>query len=152
MAKTTHQAGVTVFFTKFFLGKHLMFWMFIASYSTVHINFELQYWFTDERDIFNKYEMADDQAGQLQVAKKVYFTKASWMFALVILNAFGLNFRTAMALSFFIYSIQLVLFFSTQAYTFLNLVLAAGMLLEQGLEWLHKRGISFRSIIQKLQA
>ncbi len=91
-------------------SKHLMFWMFIASYSAVHMNFELQYWLTDERDIFNKYEMAEGQASQLEVAKKVYFTKSSWMFALVTLNAFGLNFRAAMALSFFIYSIELVLF------------------------------------------
>ena len=86
--------------------------------------------------------MAEGQAGQLEVAKKVYFTKASWMFALVILNAFGLNFRTAMALSFFIYSIELVLLFPTRTYTFLNLVLATGMLVEQGLEWQHKRGIN----------
>jgi hypothetical protein len=88
-----------------------VFWMFLASYSAVHVNFELQYWLTDERGIFNKYEMAEGQAGQLQVAKKVYFTKASWVFALVKLNAFGLNFRTAMALSFFIYGIELVLLF-----------------------------------------
>ena len=30
-----------------------VFWMFIASYSAVHVNFELQYWLTDERGIFN---------------------------------------------------------------------------------------------------
>ncbi len=79
----SNQSGL-MGFKKILLGKLLMFWMFIASYSAVHMNFELQYRLTDERDIFNKYEMAEGQAGQLEVAKKVYFTEASWMFALVI--------------------------------------------------------------------
>jgi hypothetical protein len=142
----SNQAGVAglMGLKKFLLGKHLMFWMFIASYSAVHMIFELQYWLTDERDIFNKYEMVEGLASQLEVAKKVYFTKASWMFALVTLNAFGLNFRTAMALSFFIYSIELVLLFPARTYTLLNLVLALGMLMEQGLEWQHKLGINCR--------
>ena len=127
------------FFRRYVLGRHLMFWLFIACYTLIHINFEHQYWLTDDRDIFGKYEFAAEQADKLKVAKEVYFTKATWMFALVLMAALGLNFRTAMAFSFSLYSVELMLLFPFRAYTFLNLLLALGMLIEQGIEWKENR-------------
>ncbi len=123
------------FFRKHVLGKHLMFWLFIVSYTVIHINFEYQYWMTGERDIFGKYEVAGASADKMEVAKEVYFTKATWMFALVLMTALGMNFRTAMALSFGLYSVELMLLFPLRTYTFLNILLAAGMLIEQVVEW-----------------
>lgn len=128
-------SGGQGFFRKYILGKHLMFWLFIVSYTLVHVNFEYKYWLTDERDIFGKYELAADGSEKLEVAKEVYFTKATWMFALVIMMALGLNFRTAMAFSFTLYSVELMLLFPVRTYTFLNLLLAAGLLIEQAVEY-----------------
>ncbi len=127
------------FFKKNVLGKHYMFWLFIVCYTVIHINFEYRYWLTDDRDIFGKYELAAGHTDKLEVAKEVYFTKATWMFALVIMVALGFNFRTAMAFSFSIYSIELMALFPVRTYTFLNLLLAFGLLVEQGIEWKESR-------------
>ncbi len=123
------------FFKKYVLGKHYMFWLFIVCYTVIHINFEYHYWLTNDRDIFSKYEVAEEQVDKMEVAKEVYFTKATWMFALVLMVALGLNFRTAMAFSFAIYSVELMFLFSLRTYTFLNLFLALGLLIEQWIEW-----------------
>jgi hypothetical protein len=101
----------------------------------IHINFEYNYWLTEKRDIFSKYEVAVEQTDKMEVAKKVYFTKASWMFALILMASLGLNFRSALAFSFVIYSAELMLLFPFSKYTFLNLLLALGLLIEQGIEW-----------------
>jgi len=132
------------FFKKYIMGKHFMFWLFIVCYTVIHINFEYRYWLTDDRDIFGKYELAEEQADKLEVAKEVYFTKATWMFALVLMVALGLNFRTAMAFSFAIYSVELMLLFPIRTYTFLNLLLALGLLIEQGIEWKESRACKVR--------
>ncbi len=123
------------FFEKYVLGKHYMFWLFIVCYTVIHIDFEYHYWFTNDRDIFSKYEVAEEQVDKMEVAKEVYFTKATWMFALVLMVALGLNFRTAMAFSFAIYSVELMLLFPLRTYTFLNLLLTLGLLIEQWIEW-----------------
>jgi len=127
------------FFKKYVLGKHYMFWLFIVCYTVIHINFEYNYWLTNDRDIFGKYEVAGEQVEKVEVAKEVYFTKATWMFVLVWMIALGINFRTAMAFSFAIYGIELMLFFPIRTYTFLNLLLALGLLIEQGIEWKERR-------------
>ncbi len=127
------------FFKKYVLGKHYMFWLFIVCYTVIHINFEYHYWLTDDRDIFDKYEVAEEQADKMEVAKKVYFTKATWMFTLVLMVALGLNFRTTIAFSFAIYSVELMLLFPLRTYTFLNLLLALGLLIEQWIEWKESR-------------
>jgi len=127
------------FFGKYVLGKHYMFWLFIVCYTAIHINFEYRYWLTDDRDIFGKYEVAGERVEKVEVAKEVYFTKATWMFALVIMLALGINFRTAMAFSFAVYGIELMIFFPVRTYTLLNLLLALGLLIEQGVEWKERR-------------
>jgi hypothetical protein len=103
---------------------------FILCYLLIHVNFEYTYWMTVERDVFSKYENAVECSHELDIAKDVYFTKATWMFALIVMMALGISFRSAIAYSFMLYSVELMLLFPIRLYTVLNLLLAAGCVLE----------------------
>ena len=104
--------------------------LFILCYLLIHVNFEYTYWMTVERDVFGKYENAVECSHELDIAKDVYFTKAAWMFALIVMMALGISFRSAIAYSFMLYSLVLMLLFPIRLYTVLNLLLAAGCVLE----------------------
>lgn len=114
--------------------RHPMFWLFIACYSVVHLKFEYDYWTTDHLWFFAKYEVATTAEEAFAVAKKAYFTKATWMIALVWMQAAGLRFREALAWSFLLYGVELMLLFPPRLYTGLNLLLAAGFVIEVMLE------------------
>jgi len=104
--------------------------LLILCYILIHVNFEYTYWMTVDRDIFGKYENAVDCLHELDVAKDVYFAKATWMFVLIVMMALGISFRSAIAYSFMLYSLELMLLFPIRLYTVLNLLLAVGCVLE----------------------
>ncbi len=104
--------------------------VFLVSYTVVHIKFELDFWTTDHLQFFAKYALAETAEEAFFVAKKVYYTKATWMIALVWLQAAGLRFREALSYSFLLYALELVLLFPVRIYTALNVLLAAGFALE----------------------
>ena len=117
-----------------------MFWFFVLCYSLVHLNFECTFWFTDGWGIFGKYAAASAEAGRLLIAQKVYFTKATWMIVFLWLQCLGFSLPCAMAYSFLLYSVELLLFFPLRVYSVLNLALAIGMVIED-----RKLGASSRS-------
>ena len=104
--------------------------LFIICYFVIHLNFQYNYWLTEDRDIFGKYEVAGEQFEEAEIAKDVYFTKATWMIALVLLMVMGMHFRSAIAYSFMLYSLQLLVLFPIRTYTILNLLLAVGCVTE----------------------
>jgi len=121
-----------------------MFRVFLISYSVVHLKFEYDYWTTDHLWFFAKYEVATTAEGAFAVAKKAYFAKATWMIALVWLQALGMRFRAALAWSFLLYAVELMLLFPPRTYTALNLLLAGGFVIEALVEsrWPARRGES----------
>ena len=104
--------------------------LFIFCYFVIHLNFQYNYWLTEDRDIFGKYEVAGELFEEAEIAKDVYFTKATWMIALVLLMVMGMPFRSAIAYSFMLYSLQLLVLFPIRTYTILNLLLAVGCVTE----------------------
>ena len=104
--------------------------LFIICYFLIHLNFQYNFWLTEDRDIFGKYEVAGELFEEAEIAKDVYFTKATWMIALVLLMVIGMPFRSAIAYSFMFYSLQLIIFFPIRTYTILNLLLAVGLVIE----------------------
>lgn len=104
--------------------------LFILCFILIHLNFEYTYWVTDGRDIFGKYESAVECLHEVDVAKDVYFAKATWMFSLIVMMALGVSFRSAIAYSFMLYGMLLMLLFPIQLYIILNMPLAAGCVLE----------------------
>jgi len=106
-----------------------MFLVFLASWTLVHLGFEYSFWVRGDATIFTKYAAADS-AGLVALAEKVYFTKATWMFAFVWLQVLRVPMTTAMAWSFLLYSVELLLFFPFRIYSGLNAALAAGMVIE----------------------
>jgi hypothetical protein len=142
------------------LARLPMFTVLVVSYSIVHFNFERVWWFTDDVDIFSKYAAvpSDEGAGaaggdvgdvaaaaaasagaMLNVAKSVYFTKATWMILLVWLLAAGLEFPAALSWSFVVYALELVVLFPPRTYTMLNALLAVGVAVEQVVECVRAR-------------
>ncbi len=107
-----------------------VFWFFVLCYSLVHFNFEYTFWFTDGWGIFGKYAAASDPAQRLLIAQRVYFTKATWMIVFFWLQCLGFSLPRAMAYSFLLYSVELLLFFPPRIYSFLNLLLAVAMVVE----------------------
>jgi len=115
-----------------------MYGLFLLCYTLVHLKFEWNFWTQDDFAVFAKYAAADDPLEHLRVAKLVYFTKATWMILLVWLCALRVPFRRALAISYLVYGVELMLLFPFNIYTGLNLLLAAGFVLQ---EWLfYRRG------------
>lgn len=108
----------------------VFFWLYFVSYTVVHLIFEYKFWAQGSGAIWAKYDVGDSPVESLRIAEQVYYTKATWFFILVWLQALKLRFQDALAWSFFVYSLELVLFFPFQVYTLLNLGLALGMVVE----------------------
>ncbi len=107
-------------------GRPYMFWLFLISWTLVHLNFEYRFWLGPGADVFSKYAAATGPDQALAIGKQVYFTKATWMFALVWFQVLGLSLRSAVGWSFLLYSVELLLFFPFRIYSLLNLLLAIG--------------------------
>jgi len=117
--------------------------LFVFAYACVHANFLYQFSIADESGeagrIFTKYD--EQNTDRLRVASRVYFTKASWMFILVLLQALGaagikaeqgrgrFDFFEAMAASTTIYAMELLYFFPFTIYIGLNCFGAGAMLI-----------------------
>ncbi|GEM_PF-877659 len=108
-----------------------MYGLFLLCYTVVHLRFEWNFWMEGDFAIFAKYALGDDPLEHLAIAKKVYFTKATWMILLVWLCALRVPFRRAMAASFLVYAIELMLLFPFNIYNGLNLLLAGGFVLQE---------------------
>lgn len=116
------------------LARLPMLTLFLVCYSAVHLNFERVWWLTPDRDIFGKYEAAAPGAEAIEVAKEVYFTKATWMIALIWMLAAGLSLPAAISWSFALYCAELLVLFPLRGYTALNGLLAVGLVVEQVVE------------------
>ena len=120
-----------------------MYGLFLLCYTLVHLKFEWNFWTQDDFAVFAKYASADDPLEHLRVAKLVYFTKATWMILLVWLCALRVPFRRALAVSYLVYGVELMLLFPFNIYNGLNLLLAGGFVLQ---EWLlYRRGAGGRA-------
>jgi len=111
------------------LSQRPMFVVFLVSWTLVHLGFEYNFWVRGDATIFTKYASAEANA-LVPLAEKVYFTKATWMFAFVWLQVLRVPMTSAMAWSFLLYSVELLLFFPFRVYSGLNVALAAGMVIE----------------------
>lgn len=111
------------------LRKRPMFVLFLLSWTVVHLGFQYNFWIRGDASIFTKYAAAGGD-GLIGLAEKVYFTKATWMFAFVWLQVFRLPLTTAMAYSFLLYSVELLVLFPFRVYSGLNVALAVGMVIE----------------------
>ncbi len=107
-----------------------MYWIFVLSYTTVHAIFEYKFWIDGGGAIFAKYESAAPLDLRLTIAERVYYTKATWFFLFFWMQVLGARFKTALACSFLVYAVELILFFPVRIYSLLNLALAAGMVIE----------------------
>lgn len=107
-----------------------MFWLYVVSYTIVHAIFEYKFWVEGDGAIFTKYEASSILGDQLTIAERVYYTKATWFFILVWFQILGARFKTALAWSFLVYAIELLLFFPVRTYALLNLALAVGLVIE----------------------
>lgn len=108
-----------------------LYGLFLLCYTAIHLKFEWNFWMEDDFAIFAKYALSDDPLEHLNIAKKVYFTKATWMILLVWLCALRIPFRRALAASFLVYAVELLLLFPLNLYNGLNLLLAGGFVLQE---------------------
>lgn len=107
-----------------------MFFVFLVSYVTVHLHFEYNFWMLSDTTVFDKYAAADEKLNAMAIAERVYYAKAIWCFLLIVLQATGVRFYQALAISFMIYGLSLMYFFPIRIYNVLNLLLASGMIIE----------------------
>eukprot|EP01084_Bolivina_argentea_P077607 140816_1 len=105
-----------------------LFDVFIMSYSVIHLHLIYRMFIRKDESVFNKYEKSFRQKGQrlkqITIANRVYYTKASWMIMLVLLQYFNLSFRSSMVYTFSIYCFELVLLFPINSYIIINVVMA----------------------------
>ncbi len=107
-----------------------MFWLFVASYTIVHLVFEYNFYAVGAGAIFTKYGESGIGTEQISLAERVYYAKATWFFLLVWMQILGTRFKTALAWSFLIYALELIVFFPIRVYAVLNVALAIGMVIE----------------------
>eukprot|EP01095_Lingulamoeba_sp_RSL-Kostka_P012912 TRINITY_DN5215_c0_g1_i1.p1 TRINITY_DN5215_c0_g1~~TRINITY_DN5215_c0_g1_i1.p1 ORF type:complete len:122 (-),score=6.95 TRINITY_DN5215_c0_g1_i1:25-390(-) len=114
-----------------FLQNIKIFDIMIISYMVVHIHLQYRVWIKKEKNIFKKYAVEKNNLPkELEISKWVYFTKATWMILFVVLQYFGMSFKTAYTYSFFVYAIELQLLFPFNLYNMLNLILSCAGLFE----------------------
>ena len=107
-------------------------WVFLVSYTAVHLRMEWGMWAHGGTSMFTKYQAAASAAEEVDAAKRVYWCKALWCWLMVVLQGgFGLRFWPALSISFAAYSAGLVALFDFAPYLGLNVALAVGMLLTQ---------------------
>jgi hypothetical protein len=110
--------------------------VFCIAYAVVHVNFLKNFFLSraDDPDIFTKYEEnggVDIQStgANVWLAKRVYFTKASWMFVLVALQVFArLDVYRSMTISTALYVTELLVLFPASRYIALNALGAVSMI------------------------
>ena len=112
------------------LRRYPFFWLFILCWSVVHLGFQSNFWFGEDSAVFAKYAASGTTEGWIEVGSKVYYTKATWQFLMVALMVLGFHLVSAMAISYAVYSAELLLFFPPRIYSFLNVLLAVGMVVE----------------------
>jgi hypothetical protein len=113
--------------------------LFVAAYAIVHAKFEMTFWTVEssaaaQGSVFTKYD--SENPNRELVASRVYFTKALWMFSLVLLQTLseasskfgGFDFFSAMALSTTLYAATLLYFFPLSPYIGANCLGAFAML------------------------
>ncbi len=111
--------------------KHFpMFWLFVASYTAIHLAFEYNFYAVGGGAMFAKYGELGVDSQPISVAERVYYTKATWFFLLVWMQVLGARFKTALAWSFLIYALELIVLFPLRIYAALNVALAVGMVIE----------------------
>ena len=110
---------------------------FIICYTVIHVIFEFNFFITG--DNFGKYAEASGNLSEIEIANRVYYTKAIWMFVLVWLIVVGIPFRSSMAYSFMLYSIALMVLLPFRIYAILNFLLAIGMIIEDIIDRLKVR-------------
>lgn len=108
----------------------LMLYAFLLSYTVVHISFEYHFW--TNKPIFSKYANSLTSEEAVEVSSRVYYTKATWMYACVVLQGgLGVGFPRAIAWSFALYAAELIFFFGVSRLTVSNAALAIGLVLTQ---------------------
>ena len=103
--------------------------IFVLSYSIVHILFEYNLW-VRRGSPFTKYASGRTWEEEARAGRLVYFTKAKWMICMVVAQYLGYSFRTALTVTFAIYSVELLILFPPRLYAVLNVLLAFACVVE----------------------
>ena len=111
-----------------------MFEILLVVIVLVHLDLEYRIWIARKEDVFEKYR--DAEMPPLTAAKWAYLAKAVWLIGLILLQYFGLEFRSAVVFSFAAYALLIQVLLPFKVYNALNLVLAIACLVE----WWLKRG------------
>lgn len=111
-----------------------MFEVLLVVIVAVHLDLEYRIWIARREDVFVKYR--DATMAPLTAAKWAYLAKAVWLLALILLQYFGVEFRSALVFSFALYAVLLQALLPFKIYNLLNLVLAIACLAE----WWMKQG------------
>lgn len=111
-----------------------MFEVLLVVIVVVHLDLEYRIWIARREDVFVKYR--DAKMAPMEAAKWAYLAKAVWLLALILLQSFGVEFRSAVVFSFALYAVLLQMLLPFKVYNLLNLVLAVACLVE----WWVKRG------------
>ena len=111
-----------------------MFEVLLVVIVIVHLDLEYRVWIARREDVFEKYR--DAGTAPLTAAKWAYLAKAAWLLSLILLQYFGVGFRSAVVFSFALYAVLIQVLLPFKAYNVLNLVLALACLAE----WWAQRG------------
>lgn len=103
-----------------------MFGILLVAIIAVHLDLERRIWIMRQDDIFAKYR--DASTPPLTAAKWAYYTKAVWLISLILMQAFGMEFRSAVVFSFLLYAVLIQILLPFRVYNLLNLLLALGCL------------------------
>jgi len=111
-----------------------MFEILLIVIVIVHLDLEYRIWIARKEDVFEKYRKGETPP--LAAAKWAYLAKAVWLVGLILLQYFGVEFRSAVVFSFTAYALLIQVLLPFKVYNALNLVLAVACLVE----WWLKRG------------
>lgn len=103
----------------------------IAVVVIVHLHLEYRLWLRRDRDLFVRY--AKPGRPPLRTANLAYMAKALWLTLLVAAQASGVPFRPALASTFLVYALSVLVIMPIGIYSILQVTLGIACVLESWL-------------------
>ncbi|WDS36717.1 hypothetical protein [Pseudoxanthomonas sp.] len=104
----------------------VVIWLVVLGYLFVNVSMQLD--FFAGRNIFDKYQQANDAVQALSIAQHAYYAKTAFLLILLILLASNVRFGLGFGVAFLAYALTMLAFFGIGAVTLVYLGAAIALL------------------------
>ncbi len=120
------------------------FYLLVAAFLFVHLKFEYQFHFVPGSNPFDKF-VTTDEMPLIEVAKRAYLAKLTWLLLTIILVSFRLPVRLAVGIGATAYGSELLVFFGSTSIAWGCVAIGIGVIVESYVDRRRQRGVNNQS-------